>query len=68
MCIRDRKNGDTVIIRPGEKVAADGLIVEGSSYLNESMLTGESVPVRKESGGKVIAGSINCLLYTSRCV
>ncbi|WP_224134513.1 heavy metal translocating P-type ATPase [Candidatus Kaistella beijingensis] len=53
------KNGDTVIIRPGEKVAADGMIVEGSSYLNESMLTGESVPVRKESGGKVIAGSIN---------
>lgn len=53
------KNGDTVIIRPGEKVAADGLIVEGSSYLNESMLTGESVPARKESGGKVIAGSIN---------
>jgi Cu2+-exporting ATPase len=53
------KNGDTVIIRPGEKVAADGLIVEGSSYLNESMLTGESVPVKKESGGKVIAGSIN---------
>lgn len=53
------KNGDTVIIRSGEKVAADGLIVEGSSYLNESMLTGESVPVRKESGGKVIAGSIN---------
>lgn len=53
------KNGDTVIIRPGEKIAADGLIVEGSSYLNESMLTGESVPVKKESGGKVIAGSIN---------
>lgn len=53
------KNGDTIIIRPGEKVAADGLIVEGSSYLNESMLTGESIPVRKESGGKVIAGSIN---------
>ncbi|TXF74828.1 heavy metal translocating P-type ATPase [Chryseobacterium sp.] len=53
------KNGDTVIIRPGQKVAADGLITEGSSYLNESMLTGESVPVKKESGGKVIAGSIN---------
>lgn len=53
------KNGDTVIIRPGEKIAADGLIVEGTSFLNESMLTGESVPVRKESGGKVIAGSIN---------
>ena len=53
------KNGDTVIIKPGEKVAADGLIVEGTSYLNESMLTGESVPVKKESGAKVIAGSIN---------
>lgn len=53
------KNEDIVIIKPGEKVAADGVIVEGSSYLNESMLTGESVPVKKESGGKVIAGSIN---------
>ncbi|MEB0303322.1 HAD-IC family P-type ATPase, partial [Mucilaginibacter sp. 5C4] len=44
---------------PGEKVAADGIILEGESYLNESMLTGESKPVLKVKGDKVIAGSIN---------
>ncbi len=51
--------GDTILIKPGEKVAADGIISDGESYLNESMLTGESVPVKKQKGGKVIAGSIN---------
>jgi P-type Cu2+ transporter len=51
--------GDVILIKPGEKVAADGLIDEGETYLNESMLTGESKPVRKSSGDKVIAGSIN---------
>jgi len=50
---------DIVMIKPGEKVAADGIIVEGSSYLNESMLTGESKPVKKEKNNKVIGGSIN---------
>ena len=53
------KKGDTILIKPGEKVPADGIITEGSSYLNESMLTGESKPVKKESGNKVIGGSIN---------
>lgn len=53
------KNDDTIIIKPGEKIAADGLIIEGSSSVNESMLTGESVPVKKQVGVKVIAGSIN---------
>jgi Cu2+-exporting ATPase len=53
------KPGDLVPIKPGEKVAADGIIFEGESYLNESMLTGESVPVKKQKGEKVIAGSIN---------
>ncbi len=53
------KNDDIIIIKPGEKIAADGLIIEGSSSVNESMLTGESVPVKKEIDGKVIAGSIN---------
>lgn len=53
------KNGDRVIIKPGEKIPADGLVVEGNSYVNESMLTGESIPVRKEVKAKVIAGSIN---------
>ena len=53
------KEGDIVLIKPGEKVAADGLISEGESYLNESLLTGESKPVEKRKGDKVIAGSIN---------
>ena len=53
------RNDDILIIKPGEKVPADGLIIEGGSYVNESMLTGESVPVKKEAGGKVIAGSVN---------
>ena len=53
------KNDDTIIIKPGEKIAADGLVTEGSSSVNESMLTGESIPVKKEANSKVIAGSIN---------
>lgn len=53
------KAGDVILIKPGEKIAADGEIVEGKSFLNESMLTGESKPTEKESGDKVIAGSIN---------
>lgn len=53
------KEGDIILIKPGEKVAADGIITEGESYLNESMLTGESKPVEKTKGDKVIAGSIN---------
>src|SRR6266498_4164658 len=53
------KEGDLILIKPGENVAADGIISEGESYLNESMITGESVPVRKQKGEKVIAGSIN---------
>jgi len=53
------KEKDIVLIKPGEKVTADGIISEGESYLNESMLTGESKPVKKIKGDKVIAGSIN---------
>jgi Cu2+-exporting ATPase len=53
------KENDVILIKPGEKVAADGVIVEGESYLNESMLTGESKPVQKIKGDKVIAGSLN---------
>lgn len=57
--LSDLKNNDILIIKPGEKVAADGQVIAGSSYLNESMLTGESIPVKKEKDDKVIAGSIN---------
>jgi Cu2+-exporting ATPase len=53
------KEHDIVLIKPGEKVAADGTIAEGESYLNESLLTGESEPVRRTKGDRVIAGSIN---------
>ena len=50
---------DKVLIKPGEKAPADGVIVEGESSVNEAMLTGESTPVTKTTGGKVIGGSIN---------
>lgn len=53
------KENDVILIKPGEKVAADGIIIDGESYLNESMLTGESKPVEKSKGDKVIAGAIN---------
>lgn len=55
----DLKANNIILIKPGEKVAADGIITEGESYVNESMLTGESKPVGKSIGDKVIAGSIN---------
>lgn len=57
--LSDLHNGEVVIIKPGDKIPADGQVTEGASYVNESMLTGESVPVKKEINTKVIAGSIN---------
>ena len=50
---------DKVLIKPGEKIPADGVIVAGESSVNEAMLTGESTPAAKKTGGKVIGGSIN---------
>ena len=50
---------DIVICKPGEKVAVDGTVVDGISHINESFITGESMPVKVEAGTKVIAGSIN---------
>ncbi len=57
--LEDLAKGDTILIKPGEKVPADGIIIEGESYLNESMLTGESKPVKKKFEDMVIGGSIN---------
>jgi Cu2+-exporting ATPase len=53
------KPGDRVLVKPGEKVPTDGVVIEGGSSLNESMLTGESRPVTRGPGDQVIGGSIN---------
>src|SRR5579859_5945695 len=52
-------NGDLILVRPGASIPADGEVVEGHSAVNEAMITGESKPVNKEPGTKVIAGTIN---------
>ncbi len=53
------KKGDLVLVKPGEKIPSDGTVVEGESYVNEALLTGESKPVYKKKGDKVIGGAIN---------
>ncbi|MDO6391292.1 copper-translocating P-type ATPase [Pontibacter sp. BT731] len=57
--IEELQKGDLILIKPGEKVPADGVVEEGESHLNESMLTGESKPVKKTIDDKVIGGSVN---------
>ena len=57
--VTDLREGDLVLVRPGASIPADGVAREGSSEVNESMITGESRPVRKESGSAVIAGTVN---------
>ncbi|MCO6460881.1 MAG: copper-translocating P-type ATPase [Saprospiraceae bacterium] len=51
--------GDVILVKPGEKIAVDGMVTSGSSYVDESMLTGEPVPVLKKENEKVFAGTIN---------
>jgi P-type Cu2+ transporter len=57
--LSELNSGDKVLVKPGEKIPADGEVIEGDSSVNESMLTGESVPVSKTKGAKVIGGSVN---------
>jgi len=57
--LNELKEGDIVLVKPGEKVPADGIVIEGETTVNESMLTGESKPVLKEKGSTVIGGAIN---------
>ena len=57
--LSDIRNKDWVLVKPGEKIPVDGLIVEGKSTIDESMLTGESIPIDKTEGDGVIGGSVN---------
>ena len=57
--IENIKTGNIIIVRPGEKIPVDGRIIKGSTSIDESMITGESIPVTKNEGDKVIGGSIN---------
>lgn len=57
--LSDIRNKDWVLVKPGEKIPVDGVIVEGHSAVDESMLTGESIPIEKQDGDAVIGGSVN---------
>lgn len=57
--VKELKEGDRVLVKPGEKIPIDGIIYDGASSVNESMITGESVPVDKGRGDEVIGGAIN---------
>jgi Cu2+-exporting ATPase len=59
VAVSDLRAGDVVLVRPGAAIPADGIVRDGSSDVNESMITGESRPVRKDPGAKVIAGTVN---------
>jgi Cu2+-exporting ATPase len=57
--VKQLKAGDAILVKPGEKIPIDGLVYDGRSAVNESMITGESVPVEKENGDEIVGGSIN---------
>jgi len=57
--VKELKQNDAILVKPGEKIPIDGIVYEGKSEVNESMITGESVPVVKSDGDEIIGGSIN---------
>ena len=59
VAVEELSTGDKILVKPGEKYPADGIITEGQTTVNESMLTGESKPISKAAGSKIIGGSIN---------
>jgi P-type Cu+ transporter len=59
LAIDDVVVGDAVLVRPGERLAVDGEVIEGASFVDESMITGEPIPLRKESGSGVTGGTVN---------
>jgi Cu+-exporting ATPase len=59
VAIEDVQVDDIIAVKPGEKVPVDGLIIEGESYIDESMITGEPIPVLKSSGQSVVGGTLN---------
>ncbi len=59
LAIEELKSGDIVVVRPGERIAVDGEVTEGESHVDESMITGEPLPVAKKQGGSVTGGTVN---------
>ena len=57
--LNDVRVGDLVVVRPGDRLPVDGVVSEGSSYVDESMISGEPVPVAKSAGAEVVGGTIN---------
>lgn len=57
--LKELRNNDIILVKPGEKIPADGVVLDGKTTINESMLTGESVPVQKSVHDNIMAGSIN---------
>jgi Cu+-exporting ATPase len=57
--IDEVQTGDTIIVKPGEKIPIDGVVISGNSSVDEKLLTGESIPVEKNVGSEVIGATIN---------
>lgn len=57
--VDELKEGDIILVKPGEKIPSDGVVIDGFSYVDQSMITGESIPVEKKAGDEVIGGTIN---------
>lgn len=57
--VEDLQRGDILILRPGESIAADGIIISGTTSIDESAITGESIPAEKQEGDKVVSGTLN---------